>query len=91
MASLALVATFAAAQTFCHIVKVGVFAFDGFDYHDHVATIAVGAVAVTLETCALPNLGYRVDRELGPAEIVRITEEGVEQLLQILTDISASI
>ena len=44
----AFVATFAAAQTFGHIVKVGVFAFDGFDYHDHVATIAVGAVAVTL-------------------------------------------
>jgi amidophosphoribosyltransferase len=35
---------------------------------------------VTLETCALPNLGYEVDRELGPAEIVRITPDGVEQL-----------
>jgi amidophosphoribosyltransferase len=39
-----------------------------------------GARAVTLETCALPNLGYEVSRELGPAEIVRITPEGVEQL-----------
>jgi amidophosphoribosyltransferase len=39
-----------------------------------------GAWAVTLETCALPNLGYEVDRELGPAEIVRITPEGVEPL-----------
>jgi amidophosphoribosyltransferase len=39
-----------------------------------------GAVAVTLETCALPNLDYDVDRELGPAEIVKSTPDGVEQL-----------
>jgi amidophosphoribosyltransferase len=39
-----------------------------------------GSVAVTLETCAFPNLGYEIDRELGPAEIVRLTAEGVEQL-----------
>ena len=39
-----------------------------------------GAVAATLETCAFPNLGYEIDRELGPGEIVRITPEGVEQL-----------
>ena len=38
------------------------------------------AVAVTLETSALPNLGYEVERDLGPAEIVRITADGVEQL-----------
>jgi len=39
-----------------------------------------GAWAVTLETCALPNLGYGVARYLGPGEIVRITHDGVEQL-----------
>ncbi len=39
-----------------------------------------GAWAVTLETCALPTLGYEVDRYLGPGEIVRMREEGVEQL-----------
>jgi amidophosphoribosyltransferase len=39
-----------------------------------------GAWAVTLETCALPNLGYRVERHLGPGEIVRLTPDGVEQL-----------
>ncbi len=39
-----------------------------------------GSIAVTLETCALPNLGYEVERELGPAEIVRIDAGGVEQL-----------
>ena len=39
-----------------------------------------GAVAVTLESSALPNLGYEVERELGPAEIVKITPDGVEQL-----------
>jgi amidophosphoribosyltransferase len=39
-----------------------------------------GAQAVTLETCALPNLGYEVSQYLGPGEIVRITVEGVETL-----------
>ncbi len=39
-----------------------------------------GAIAATLETCAFPNLGYQVDRDLGPGEIVRLTPEGLEQL-----------
>jgi amidophosphoribosyltransferase len=39
-----------------------------------------GSVAVTLETCALPNLGYEVERELGPGEIVKVTQDGIEQL-----------
>ena len=39
-----------------------------------------GAIAATLETCAFPNLGYEIDRELGPGEIVRFTPEGIEQL-----------
>jgi len=38
------------------------------------------AFALTFETCALPNLGYEVDRELGPGEIVRVNQDGVEQL-----------
>ena len=39
-----------------------------------------GSCAVTLETCAFPNLGYRVDKYLGPGEIVRVTAEGIERL-----------
>ena len=39
-----------------------------------------GAYAVTLETCALPNLGYEVERHLGPGEIVRVTADTVERL-----------
>lgn len=39
-----------------------------------------GAYAATLETCALPNLEYDVDRYLGPGEIVRLTAEGVQTL-----------
>ncbi|MCU0242789.1 MAG: amidophosphoribosyltransferase [Vicinamibacteria bacterium] len=39
-----------------------------------------GAFAATLETCALPNLDYEVERHLGPGEIVRVTAEGVETL-----------
>ncbi|HRR86450.1 MAG TPA: amidophosphoribosyltransferase, partial [Phycisphaerae bacterium] len=38
-----------------------------------------GAWAVTLETTALPNLGYEVDRYLGPGEIILVTQDGVEQ------------
>jgi amidophosphoribosyltransferase len=38
-----------------------------------------GSFAVTLETCAFPNLGFEINRYLGPGEIVLITEEGVEQ------------
>jgi amidophosphoribosyltransferase len=40
-----------------------------------------GACAASLETCALPNLDYEVDRYLGPGEVVRITPEGAETLL----------
>jgi amidophosphoribosyltransferase len=36
------------------------------------------AWAVTLETAALPNLGYDLVRPLGPGEIVRIDPTGVE-------------
>lgn len=39
-----------------------------------------GAWAVTLETCAFPNLGYTVDRFLGPGEVVLITADGVKQV-----------
>jgi amidophosphoribosyltransferase len=39
-----------------------------------------GTWAATLETCALPNLGYEVDRYLGPGEIVLLTPEGAEQM-----------
>jgi amidophosphoribosyltransferase len=38
------------------------------------------AWAVTLETTALPNLGYDVVRPLGPGEIVRVKPDGVEML-----------
>jgi len=39
-----------------------------------------GAWAATLETCAFPNLGYEIDRYLGPGEIVRLGPEGCETL-----------
>jgi amidophosphoribosyltransferase len=39
------------------------------------------AYAVTLETCALPNLGYAVDKYLGPGEAVLVTADGVEPVL----------
>jgi len=39
-----------------------------------------GARAVTMETCALPNLGFEIEKYLGPGEIVRITSDGFETL-----------
>jgi len=38
-----------------------------------------GAHAVTLETCALPNLDYNLDHYLGPGEVIFMTADGVEQ------------
>ena len=38
-----------------------------------------GAYAACLETCAFPNIGYEIERDLGPGEIVLITPEGIEQ------------
>lgn len=37
------------------------------------------AFCATLETCALPNLNYDLDKCLGPGEIVLMTPEGHEQ------------
>jgi len=37
-----------------------------------------GHTAVTFETCAFPNLDYRITRSLGPGEIAFITAEGCE-------------
>jgi amidophosphoribosyltransferase len=38
-----------------------------------------GSFAVTLETCAFPNLGFEIKKFLGPGEIVLMTEDGIEQ------------
>ena len=40
-----------------------------------------GSHAVTMETSALPNLGYEVKHVLGPGEVVRMTSEGIETLV----------
>jgi amidophosphoribosyltransferase len=38
-----------------------------------------GAYAVTMETCAFPNLGYKINKFLGPGEVIFIGKEGFEQ------------
>ena len=38
------------------------------------------AYAASFETIAFPNLGYEIEKYLGPGEIVKITAEGYEQL-----------
>ena len=37
-----------------------------------------GAYAASSETCAFPNLGYQVEKYLGPGEIVLMTADGFE-------------
>ncbi len=37
------------------------------------------AFSVTSETCAFPNLGFELEKHLGPGEIVHLTAEGLEQ------------
>ena len=39
-----------------------------------------GAIAVTTETTAFPNLGYETKLHIGPGQIIRITENGYEEL-----------
>jgi amidophosphoribosyltransferase len=38
-----------------------------------------GAYAAASESCAFPNLGYEIEKHLGPGEIVVITADGFEQ------------
>ena len=38
-----------------------------------------GSFAATFESCALPNLDFEYIKDLGPAEIVLLTPDGVEQ------------
>ena len=38
-----------------------------------------GAFAVSSESCALPNVGFTIDRFLGPGEILHVTPDGYEQ------------
>ncbi len=38
-----------------------------------------GAISITMETTALPNLDYRLKHELGPGEIVEVSEKGAVQ------------
>jgi amidophosphoribosyltransferase len=38
-----------------------------------------GALSVTFETCAFPNLNYTIKKYLGPGEVVFLNEDGIEQ------------
>jgi amidophosphoribosyltransferase len=38
-----------------------------------------GAYAASSETCAFPNIGFEIDKYLGPGEIVFMTADGYEQ------------
>jgi amidophosphoribosyltransferase len=38
-----------------------------------------GGYAITMESCAFPNLGYSAVKNLGPGETVLVTPEGIEE------------
>ncbi len=38
-----------------------------------------GSYAVAMETCAFPNLGYKITKYLGPGELIFISKKGLEQ------------
>ncbi len=38
-----------------------------------------GSYAITMETCAFPNLGYEITKYLGPGEVIFISENGPKQ------------
>lgn len=39
-----------------------------------------GAYAATSESSSLPNLGYEIDKFVGPGEIIRLRADGLEQM-----------
>ncbi|HBL77800.1 MAG: amidophosphoribosyltransferase [Bacteroidetes bacterium GWF2_42_66] len=39
-----------------------------------------GAFALAFETCAFPNLGFEIEKYLGPGEVVHVTADGHTQL-----------
>ena len=41
-----------------------------------------GAMIATMESCALPNLGYEYVRDLGPGEMVEITSDGATTVVE---------
>jgi len=41
-----------------------------------------GSYAITMETCALPNLGFKITKYLGPGEVILISKNGLEQKIE---------
>jgi amidophosphoribosyltransferase len=39
----------------------------------------LGSYSITMETCAFPNLGYEIEKFLGPGEVVFLNKKGIEQ------------
>jgi amidophosphoribosyltransferase len=37
--------------------------------------------AIAMETCAFPNLGYKITKYLGPGEVVSLNQNGFEQII----------
>jgi len=40
-----------------------------------------GSYAVAMESCAFPNLGYKISKYMGPGEIILIKDNGIKQLV----------
>jgi len=40
-----------------------------------------GSIAIAMETCSFPNLGYEIVKYMGPGEVVFIGQQGIEELV----------
>ncbi len=41
-----------------------------------------GSYAITMETCAFPNLGFKTTKYLGPGEVILVSKNGLEQKIE---------
>jgi len=41
-----------------------------------------GSYAITMETCAFPNLGFKTTKYLGPGEVILVSKNGLEQKIK---------
>ena len=70
------------AQCYCSLKTVFMRRGTNWAVHPIIVGKKEGAFAAASESCAFPNLGFEIDRYLGPGEILLITEDGYEQKRQ---------
>lgn len=63
------------------LTKEGIYAArDGLGRTPLIIGEKEGAYCASFESCALPNLGYQVKYELGPGEIILLSQDGINKI-----------